>query len=66
MTKKNNKNEVNSGSYTKAGLLNKSKKESGGKDKSESNKSKDADLSENAPTISKEKSTERDSERPVH
>jgi hypothetical protein len=62
----NNKKAVNAISYTKAGLLNKSKKESGDKSRSESSETKEEDLSEEVPTISKEKSTERDKGRPVH
>jgi hypothetical protein len=66
VSKGNNKKEVNSVSYTKAGLLNKSKKESGDKGKSGSDEPKEADLSEDMPKISKEKSTERDGDRPIH
>jgi hypothetical protein len=65
MNMENNKKEISSLSYTKAGLLNKSKKESGGKDKGESNVPEKTDISEHTPTISKEKSTERDNGRPI-
>jgi hypothetical protein len=65
MTKKSNK-EVNSVPYTKAGLLDKSEKKSSNKSNKESNKAKEADISENTPTTSKEKSTERENERPLH
>lgn len=66
MTKENDKKEINSVPYTKAGLLNKSKKESGDRDESDSREPKEVDTSESMPTISKDKSTERDDKRPLH
>lgn len=66
MTRENNKKGVNSVPYTKAGLLNKSKKEPGTKAEGESNEPQKTDISENTPTISKEKSTERGDKTPLH
>lgn len=63
--KEKNEHEVYSVSYTKAGLANKNS-ESGDKSANESAAQKSSDSTEHTPKISKEKSMERDSERPIH
>ena len=65
--KENNEKEVNSVPYTKAGLLDKSADESDNESNDETgNQKEDLNSAEQTPKISKEKSTERDQERPVH
>lgn len=60
----NTEHEVYSVPYTKAGLASKN----GESDESENKNTerKDSNSSEQTPKISKEKSTERDHERPIH
>jgi hypothetical protein len=63
--KENNEHEVYSVPYTKAGLANKNS-ESDDKSENEGAEQKSSDSTEHTPKISKEKSTERDRERPIH
>ncbi|HEX8636560.1 MAG TPA: hypothetical protein VF692_00745, partial [Pyrinomonadaceae bacterium] len=63
--KEKNEHEVYAVPYTKAGLANKNN-ESDDKSDNESAEQKSAGATEHTPKISKEKSTERDHERPIH
>ena len=63
--KEKNEREVYSVSYTKAGLASKNS-ESDDKSENESAEQKSSGSTADTPKISKEKSTERDHERPVH
>ena len=65
--KANNENEVNSVPYTKAGLLENAAEDTGDKsDNKIGEHEENANSVENTPKISKEESTERDRERPIH
>lgn len=67
--KKKNEREVYAVDYTKAGLASKNSESSDDDESGEREKTgstENADSAENTPKISKEKSTERDGERPIH